>query len=313
MAPSPYGPTCKCCGRNTRLFGSIDASRSGQDRYGQVFPPSERQIAYWRCLGCEFVFTNDLDSLSSAELAERIYNDDYIRADPGFVEERPNYFVSVLDELLAPLKNRIEVLDFGGGRGTLASLARDKGFERFDSYDPFFGDQIQPMRSYDLVTAFEVVEHSRDPLGTFQEIQSLLKPGGAVMFSTMIQPKCVSAEWWYIAPRNGHVSIHSVRSLRTLAGRLGMHCLSLSEVLHVLYPSSGSSAARFIATRRAGSALRWASLRSSAALVSTSVQLAKLGCVRPCLDPRHVARLLFGERGGAHAADNARLPPGAIA
>lgn len=313
MAPGSNGPTCKCCGRNTQLFGSIDASRSGQDRYGQVFPPSGKQIVYWRCLGCKFVFTDDLDCLSSAELAERIYNDDYIRADPGFVEERPKYFAGVLDQLLAPLKHRIEALDFGGGRGVLANLARGTGFDRYDSYDPFFGDQTRPMRHYDLVTAFEVVEHSRDPLSTFQEIQSLLKPGGAAMFSTMVQPKGVDTEWWYIAPRNGHVSIHSDRSLWTLAARVGMHCLTVCEGLHVLYPSSGSSLARFIASQRARSAVRWASLRGAAALASTSVQLARLGCVQPCLDPRHVARLLFGERGVTHGADRTRPPPGAIA
>jgi Methyltransferase domain len=313
VAPGLYGPTCKCCGGRTRLFGSIDASRSGQDRYGQVFPPSGEQIVYWRCLGCKFVFTNDLDSLSSAELAARIYNDDYIRADPDFADKRPNYFVGVLDELLVPLKHRIEALDFGGGRGALANLARDKGFDRYDSYDPFFGNQTRPMRHYDLVTAFEVVEHSRDPLSTFQEMQSFLKRGGVVMFSTMLQPKNVDPEWWYIAPRNGHVSIHSSRSLWTLANRLGMHCLSVSQGLHVLYPSSESSVARFIAKQCARSALRRASLRGSAALVSTSVQLTRLGCLQPCLDPRHFARLLFGERRGTPAADKTSPLPGAIA
>jgi hypothetical protein len=297
MVSAPSGPACKCCGGSARLFGLIDASRSGQERYGPVFPPSGKLIRFWRCLGCEFVFTDDFDSLSSAELGEQIYNDDYIRADPDFVAHRPNWFADFLDELLAPLKHRIEAIDFGGGRGVLANLARQKGFDCYDSYDPYFGDQSRPMRQYDLVTAFEVVEHSRDPLGTFQEMQSLLKPGGAVMFSTSVQPKGVDSGWWYIAPRNGHFSIHSDCSLRTLANRLSMHYLSIWDYLHLLYPTSGSWVARFIAGPNARAALRVASLRSSIALASTSVQLVKLGWVRPCLDPRHVARLLFGERG----------------
>ena len=303
MISRTSGPACKCCGGTTRLFGSIDASRSGQERYGPVFPASGELITYWRCLGCEFIFTDDFDSLSSAELGERIYNDDYIRADPDFAANRPNYFSGFLDELLAPLKHRIEAIDFGGGRGVLANLAREKGFDCYDSYDPYFGDQSRPVRQYDLVTAFEVVEHSRDPLGTFREMRSLLKPSGAVLFSTSIQPKGVDPGWWYIAPRNGHVSIHSDRSLRTLANRLGMHCLSILDYLHLLYPTSGSWVARFIAGPRASAALRVASLRSGAALASTSMQLVKLGRVRPCLDPRHVARLLFGVRGVARAGE----------
>jgi 2-polyprenyl-6-hydroxyphenyl methylase/3-demethylubiquinone-9 3-methyltransferase len=296
MVISRCGPACKCCGRDTRPFGSIDASRSGQDRYGPVFPLSGRQVQYWRCLNCQFVFTTDFDSLSAAELAERIYNDDYIRADPDFAAHRPNCYAGFLDELLAPLRHRIEAIDFGGGRGVLANLAHQKGFDCYDSYDPYFGDQGRPMRQYDLVTAFEVVEHCRDPLGTFREMESLLKPRGAVMFSTSVQPKGVDSDWWYIAPRNGHVSIHSDRSLRILANRLGMHYLSVMDYLHLLYPTSGSWVARFIAGERVRAALRVASLRSGAALAATTMQLMKFGYVRPCLDPRHVARLLFGER-----------------
>jgi hypothetical protein len=88
------------------------------------FPPSGNQIVYWRCVRCEFVFTDDFDSLSSAELAEQIYNDDYIRADPDFAATRPNAYAGFLAELLGPPKHRIEAVDFGGGRGLLANLAR---------------------------------------------------------------------------------------------------------------------------------------------------------------------------------------------
>lgn len=250
-----------------------------------------------------FVFTVDFDPLSSTELAEQIYNADYIRADPDFAGEGPTAYANFLDELLSPVRHRIEAIDFGGGDGLLPSLARERGFTCYDTYDPFFDNQSWPTRRYDLVTAFEVVEHSRDPLGTFREMQSLLEPGGAVVFSTLVQPKGVNSGWWYIAPRNGHFSIHTNRSLWALAGRLGMHCLSVFDSLHMLYPSSGSWVARFIASRRTRSALRWASLRNAAALASTSVQLVRLGCVRPCLDPRHLARLLLGERGVAHAGE----------
>ena len=46
---------------------------------------------------------------------------------------------------------------------------------------PTSGDSALPPRRYDLVTAFEVVEHSRDPVDTFREITALRKSDGAVL------------------------------------------------------------------------------------------------------------------------------------
>ena len=255
-----------------------------------AFPPSGEHLRYWRCPTCEFIFTVDLDGLSSAELGNRIYNDDYGRADPEFAAERPRYFAGLLGGLVGPVKHRIEAIDFGGGRGHLAALMR--GGVLIDNYDPYFEEKGWPTRTYNLVTAFEVVEHTRDPIGTFRQMLSLLQPKGAVVFSTLLQPRNVRPDWWYIAPRNGHVSIYSDRTLRLLALRAGARCLTMSDGLHVLYERAGWLP-RFIASQRPRAVLYWASLRSTGALASATMQLFQLGCPSAALDPRHTLRLLL--------------------
>jgi hypothetical protein len=40
--------------------------------------------------------------------------------------------------------------------------------------------------------------------------------------------------WWFISPRNGHISIHSRRSFSILCQRVGLHLQSVSQSVHVL-------------------------------------------------------------------------------
>lgn len=211
-----HGPRCKCCGGLTRPFGTVDAARSSEDRWEAVFAPAGVLIVYRRCRSCGFVFTPDFDTLSETEMAERIYNDDDARADPDFPHSHPRLFADLLSGRLAPLRDSLTAIDFGGGQGRLAALMRARGF-RYDSFDPYVDCTARPHGSYDLVTAFEVVEHSRSPLATFHDALAVLRPGGVLLFSTQLVPRSADTGWWYIGPRNGHVSVHTDRSLAVCA------------------------------------------------------------------------------------------------
>jgi hypothetical protein len=284
-------PRCKCCAGGTERFAVLDSNRSGQDRFGRVFPESDEYFTYWQCSVCGFVFSMDLDQLTSAELGRRIYNEDYLRADPDFLEQRPRFFAALLDRLLGPVKERIRGLDFGGGTGLLGTLMCERGFPEYETYDPYFGGSSVPRGRYNLMTAFEVMEHSRDPLATVREMLSLLEPGGVVLLSTILLPKDADPSWWYIAPRNGHISIYSNRALRVLARRVGARCLSMDDGLHLLFVEAGWLP-RWIARRQARTMLYWASTQDVVAMVATIRGLVRLGHVSPALNVRHVARLL---------------------
>lgn len=279
------------------LFACADFSRSCADQPTKAFPPTGESVAYYRCRACGFLFTPHFDGLSASQMAAKIYNSDYIKADPDFSDTRPRYFAGVVRNALEPGETGLAALDFGGGEGRFAALMRDAGFCNFASYDPFFGDAPASASAYDLITAFEVVEHTRDPIGTFREMLGLLRPDGGLLFSTLLQPARLDQGWWYLAPRNGHVSLHCWRSLRSVARRLRVECLSINEGLHLFYRSPANAATRCIVGRNARPILRFASLNGMARLLDAGAQLTRLGQVQPPLDPRHAVRALMREFG----------------
>jgi SAM-dependent methyltransferase len=257
-----------------------------------VFAASGEKIDYACCTRCGFVFTRRFDAWSEAEMAARIYNADYVRADPDFLYDRPRFFATALQSMLGPVLPRLAALDFGGGAGLLARMMREAGCAQYDSYDPFLGDPTPPAGPYTLVTAFEVFEHSRDPIGTLRAAISHLTPDGALVFSTLVRPSRAGPDWWYIAPRNGHVSIHTEHSLRILARRCGAHLLSLSAGLHLLYRRLGAVTRQIL--RTSGRQLLYhASLRGPAALARHSAGLVRAGLFFTACDPRHVVRAMF--------------------
>ncbi|WP_270938393.1 class I SAM-dependent methyltransferase [Falsiroseomonas oryzae] len=288
---------CKCCGAPTRPFGQVDAARCCEDRGGApVFAATGRLITYRRCVACGFVGTGDFDHLSDAELAAEIYNADYIRADPAFADSRPAYFARVVADWLPDVGRVGEALDYGGGQGAFAAAMQERG-HRFANWDPHFHAAPRPTGRFGLVTAFEVVEHSRDPVGTFRDAAACLQPDGVLVFTTLLVPPEAGPEWWYVAPRNGHVSLHTAASLRACAARCGLRLLSVSEGLHLFLPPHLSPLARHMVHAKAAEALYNASLRGPAELWHTAREVARAGRLRDAANPRHAARALL--RGNA--------------
>ena len=71
----------------------------------------------------------------------------------------------------------IRILDYGGGNGRLAQHLVARGLNA-SSWDVMAADQHRPLAgNFDLVTCFEVMEHTTTPIETFAEILSFLTPG----------------------------------------------------------------------------------------------------------------------------------------
>ncbi len=293
-------PVCKCCGHRTTPFARVNANRTCADPNGPVvFPPSQDWVCYVQCRRCGFLFTDHFDGYSEADMLSRIYNDDYILADPDFAEKRPGELAAYFGDVLHPLRDRVEALDYGGGNGRFASAMRERGF-RFDSFDPYFGDDVAREGTYDIVTCFEVLEHSRNPLGTLRSILECLKPGGAILFSTNLQPRLVTEDWSYIGPRNGHVSLFSERSLHVLAHKCDARFLPLNDWLHLMYFATFSSTARLLLNEwKANSVLYNASLRGISPVGHAILHIGTLGFPEAA-NPRHLVRALLATltRGG---------------
>lgn len=195
---------------------------------------SKYPVKYFRCVGCEFIQTEEPFWLKEA------YENIITQLDIGLVSR--NLYLKeklpvVIDSLLPAAQN---MLDYGGGYGMLVRLMRDKGynFYRQDIYcqnlfAQFFDITDADIKHFDLLTAFEVFEHLSDPL---PEISQMFELSDTIIFSTEIIPDKVDfSHWWYVSPSTGqHIAFYSIKSLEKVASNFGKYFYSNGKNMHVL-------------------------------------------------------------------------------
>lgn len=235
---APTSP-CKCCGAESPLYGVCDFSKNCEVRRGVRLPLTGVPIFYYRCQSCGFLFTNAFDAFSHADFVREIYNDAYGIVDPDYIERRPNANANLIKQLLGQTEESVAILDYGGGNGALAARLSQLGI-RAGTYEPFSAQfNTRPNGHFDLVVSFEVVEHVVDPIGVFRDMISFLdSERGIIVFSTLLQPKDIAQagiNWWYVGPRNGHISIHTQKSLTLAINACGLKLASFNQGLHVAF------------------------------------------------------------------------------
>lgn len=230
---------CCVCDGKAVLLGAVDFNRSCEDKDGRVFEKSQRLVEYYRCGRCGHCFAPEFIAWPEQRFLSEIYNDDYALVDPELLEIRPGRVAQGIDEIFGGAKNLITHLDYGGGPGTLSKLLVAKGWSS-TSYDPFFsGSGENTENKYDLVTAIEVFEHVPNPRHLVEDLIARLCPDGMLFFSTLlsdgVQREASLLEWWYLAPRNGHVSLFSMSSLSILLGLYEFKLLNVAPGVHIAY------------------------------------------------------------------------------
>ena len=248
-AATPAPLACKACGQGATAIGSVDFNKSCEDHRRPPLPPSGRSVTYHRCPACALVFTGDFDGWSHDDFRREIYNDGYAAVDPDYAAERPAASARLVAAVFGPNCQGMDVLDYGGGNGALAAvLARDHGM-RAVSYDPFNPDcDTLPSRCFPLVTCFEVLEHTPDPRAVIRALAAAAGPDGLVLFSTLLQPAdfaSLGVAWWYVAPRNGHITLFSHSALRALWAEQGFQMASHGGIHHMAARVLPPQAARF--------------------------------------------------------------------
>ncbi len=248
--------SCRVCHGSAYYVGTTDFNKSGNDHFEgkRLFPVAEEQVDYYRCRQCGLMYTPYFDHWNDSDFQQRVYNHQYLLADPPFAGERPARLAGYLAGLLGDEYKDLRLLDFGGGSGQLEAFLKDHGIHNCTTYDPHHHENsIRPNLEFDLVTAFEVVEHVSDQYSLFRDLCSLVNDNGVLLMSTLLQPENIDSlgvDWWYVCPRNAHMTFHTRESLCLVLQEYGFTLYSLSDELHIAYRHTNNISAQFVS--RAG-------------------------------------------------------------
>jgi SAM-dependent methyltransferase len=239
LKPVSAASSCKICGGKASLFGVVDFNRSCEDWREVFFPLSGVPVYYRRCAECKFLFTDAFDDWSIEQFKTHIYNDAYKLIDPDYASARACTNADSVARLWGAVKAETRILDYGGGNGTFCAALRDAGFPVAVTFDPMVPEHATlPEGKFDLVTSFETIEHMPDPAAAIASILEFMAEPGIVFFTTSLQPADIEKQrldWWYAAPRNGHVSLFSRDALRRAWGRHGYKVATIADCSHFAF------------------------------------------------------------------------------
>ena len=87
-------------------------------------------------------------------------------------------------------------------------------------------------KSFDVITAFEIIEHERDPFGMMRRVHTLLKNGGVAVLTTPNHDsywRKIMGKWWVGYHHPEHVTFWDPGSLRELFERAGFRDIAIAR------------------------------------------------------------------------------------
>lgn len=235
---------CPVCAAPAPWLGRVDFNRCCEPDLR--LPPSGRLVDWHRCPRCALMFAPEFERWTTEDFARHIYNADYARVDPDYQGARPRANADLVLRVLGAAARQVPVLDYGAGDGQLAARLRQAGVDA-ESWEPMHGTPL-PRRRFALVTAFEVFEHEPRPRVMAHRIAQAMADDALLLFSTLLSDGQADParplDWWYLAPRNGHVTLHSRASLGWMARELGLSLASISPAFHLMWRGRPAFAAQ---------------------------------------------------------------------
>jgi len=191
------------------------------------------RVSYYKCEKCGLLQTEKPFWLKEA------YTSAIIEADTGLLSR--NVILSKIASSVIYFlfdKNR-KHLDYAGGYGVLTRLMRDSGFDYYWT-DPMAenlfakGFEARLKDKYQVITAFEFLEHLEKPLDELKKIADIYKPE-AFLFSTRLYTEPINKKWWYFVFHSGqHIAFYNMNSLEYIAKKLNMRLYSNGINVHLL-------------------------------------------------------------------------------
>lgn len=229
---------CRLCGSNGHKY--MEAKLFNRD------------VAYYCCDRCELVYTEEPDWL------EKAYAESISVLDTGILSRnirlvnQLTIILSLIDDerdtlwdifpfywILRCKPYTERIMDYGGGYGIFVRMMRDRGFDCFwtDKYSKNLfakGFESDNGKSYNVVTAFELLEHFVD---LENEFRNLFNERGTnyFIFSTLdYGAKPPERNWWYYLFETGqHVCFYNQKTFEFIAKKYGLVYYRLTGELHI--------------------------------------------------------------------------------
>jgi uncharacterized protein (DUF2164 family) len=193
-------------------------------------------VGYYQCLETGFIQTEEAYWLDEA------YSSAITKLDLGLAYRNEMLRERVIKILNKYFDKNAVYLDYAGGYGLFTRMMRDKGYNFYHSdiycqnlfAEHFDVSELNPDTKFELVTAFEVLEHMSNPVS---DIEVITEYGDNIFFTTEIQPKrnlITVEDWWYFVPETGqHIALHTEKSLEYISRSLGYNFYTDGQSNHM--------------------------------------------------------------------------------
>jgi 2-polyprenyl-3-methyl-5-hydroxy-6-metoxy-1,4-benzoquinol methylase len=193
---------------------------------------------YFKCDHCSLVF---LDVNATSRAAD-IYTEDYIKGrghdeQGDFItqakETTAAYYLSMAEKHIQPGN----LLEIGCSTGIFLKVAQKRGWKihgveinqdaaavarKTLGVDTIFSTGLSkgmfPEGSFSMVVLFDVIEHIQDPVPFMEDLVSLIRPGGYILFLTpdmnSLSARFLKSKWPHTMLE--HVCLYSARSMKVL-------------------------------------------------------------------------------------------------
>ncbi|WP_185759737.1 class I SAM-dependent methyltransferase [Vibrio pectenicida] len=176
----------------------------------------DKHRAYLQCQQCDLVFVNSVQRLDAK--AEKAHYDLH-ENDPNDGGYR-TFLSRVADPVIKRIESNSEGLDFGCGPGPTLSLMFEEQGHKMSLYDIYYYPDTEVLeRTYDFITATEVIEHLYHPGRIWQQWLNLVKPGGWIGLMTKMVIDVEAFARWHYKNDPTHVVFYSRNTFEYLAER----------------------------------------------------------------------------------------------